>query len=135
MDRVSIGPVKGLRIALAAFIIGAVGLLCVLALGVYVIAHKTSTVESKVDTTNQFQREIIRSQRESCKKNGNPLREVLIEEQEAALTSPHDPRIHRLFPDAPPALAERVIREGNREHRERIAKLAPVDCAAQYPLP
>jgi hypothetical protein len=70
---------------------------------------------------------------ENCEKNGNPLREVLIEEQEAAILGPHDPRIHELLPGTPQAVINQIVAEGNREHRERKAKLTPVDCPKLYP--
>ena len=42
MDRVSIGPVKGLRIAVAAFVLSIVLTLAVVAIGGYLLSHKTN---------------------------------------------------------------------------------------------
>jgi len=120
------GRVKGTQLAAAAFVLSLVLLLAVGGITVFVIASKTT---NNADFATELRDGLV----ENCQQNGNPLREVLIEEQEAAIEDPHDPRIHKLFPDAPLALAEQVIREGNREHRERIKKLQPVDCSAQYP--
>lgn len=120
------GRVKGTQLAAAAFVLSLVLLLAVGGITVAVLAGKTTT-------NADFAKELRDGLVENCRQNGNPLREVLIEEQRAAIENPHDPRIKKLFPDAPLALAERVIREGNREHRERIGKLQPVDCRAQYP--
>jgi hypothetical protein len=42
MDRVSIGPVKGLRIAMAAFVLSLALLLAVAGISFYVLTHKTN---------------------------------------------------------------------------------------------
>jgi hypothetical protein len=42
MDRVSVGPVKGLRIAIAAFVLSLALMLAVGAIGAYVLTHKTN---------------------------------------------------------------------------------------------
>jgi len=126
MDRVQFGPVKGLRIAIAAFTLSLILLLAVLGFGAYLVATQSQN-------TANFSAELREGLVNNCLTNGNPLRVVLIEEQEAAIQNPRDPRIHKLFPDAPIALAEQVIREGNREHRERIKKLQPVACRSAYP--
>jgi len=70
---------------------------------------------------------------ESCEKNGNPLREVLREEQHAQITSPQDPRIQALFPNLPLAVIMPIVERGNAEHRQRLRKLHPVDCVSLYP--
>jgi hypothetical protein len=72
---------------------------------------------------------------ENCQNNGNPLREVLIEEQEGAIEDPHDPRIHALLPNTPQSVINKIVAEGNKEHRERTKKLTPVNCTQQYPEP
>lgn len=41
MDRVKIGPVRGLRIAVAAFVLSLVLLLAVGAIGFYILTHRT----------------------------------------------------------------------------------------------
>lgn len=69
----------------------------------------------------------------SCERNGNTLREVLREEQRAAITDPRDPRIRQLFPDQPQAVLNAIVAQGNSEHRTRLRKLRPVDCPSQYP--
>lgn len=69
----------------------------------------------------------------SCEKNGNTLREVLREEQLAALTDADDPRIRAILPNVPHSVIVAIVRQGNREHRERLRKLRPVDCPSQYP--
>lgn len=84
-------------------------------------------------STHRFAAKLRSGLVESCQRNGNPLREVLTEEQEAAITDPHDPQIRELLPTAPQSVINRIIAKGNREHRERIQKLAPVECEKQYP--
>lgn len=42
MDRVSVGPVKGLRIAIAAFVLSLALMLAVAAIGGYLLTHKTT---------------------------------------------------------------------------------------------
>jgi hypothetical protein len=72
------------------------------------------------------------AQRENCEKSGNPLRQILRAEQVEDLESPHDPRIHKLFPEAPIALAEKIIRENNVKHRRRIRELHLINCKSIY---
>jgi|SRR6185437_2780455 len=114
----------GVRLSFAVIIVSAV----VASIGIGALG---ATIFLRAASESELREALI----ENCERNGNPLREVLIEEQKAAIESPHDPRIHKLFPDAPTALAEQVIREGNDQHRDRIKLLAPVDCAAQYERP
>jgi hypothetical protein len=128
VDHVQIGPINGLKLALLAFLM-AVVLTCVVVGGVVVV------VLTRATDNRHFAERITDALVDSCEENGNPLREILIEEQEDALQNPHDPRIHELFPQAPIPLAEQIIREGNAQHRERIHRLRPVDCRAQYPPP
>jgi len=68
---------------------------------------------------------------ESCEVNGNPLRvtvQGLLHEQIAsARKTPAS-----FFPDIPPATFHRLIRESIEAKRKRLAKINPVDCAAQY---
>jgi len=80
----------------------------------------------------RLQRQTTEALIESCRHNGNSVRRILREEQRAALTAPGDPRLHVLFPNVPPAAVARIIREGNRLHRERIHALHRVPCRAQY---
>lgn len=107
----------------------------VIALSIVVASAGVGALGTTLFLRWQGESELRRALVENCEDNGNPLREVLIEEQVAAIQDPHDPRLRRLFPDAPLPLAEQIIREANRAHRERISLLAPVDCAAQYGQP
>jgi hypothetical protein len=120
------GRVKGTQLAAAAFVLSLVLLLAVGGITVFVLASKTT---NNADFATELRDGLV----ENCQQNGNPLREVLIEEQEAAIESPHDPRIHALLPDVPQPVIQRIVAEGNAEHRERIGKLQPIDCRAQYP--
>jgi hypothetical protein len=120
------GRVKGTQLAAAAFVLSLVLLLAVGGITIFLLAHKTTT---NADFATELRDGLV----ESCEQNGNPLREVLIEEQEAAIESPHDPRIHALLPDVPQSVIQKIVAEGNAEHRERIKKLQPVACHAQYP--
>lgn len=98
---------------------------------------KTSAEESKAAShaVARLQRRTNEALIESCERNGNSVRQILREEQRAALTSPDDPRLHVLFPNTPPAIVAGFVREGNAQHRERLHKLAPVPCRTQYPSP
>ena len=40
-----------------------------------------------------------------------------------------------IFPDVPKAVADKFIREGNKEKREEIASIRPSGCEAAYPAP
>lgn len=72
---------------------------------------------------------------DSCQHNGNSVRRILREEQQAAITSPDDPRLRALFPSVPLAVVAQIVREGNQRHRDRLRVLAPVPCKVQYPSP
>lgn len=124
MDRVNLGPVKGLRIAIAAFMLSLVLLLAVLGLGAYLVAHKTQTNAQNAE-------EIRRGLVENCAANGNPLREVvqgLLKEQ---IRNSESPVVEELFPQIPPDLLRLHI----SADRRRLAEIAPVNCSAQYPAP
>lgn len=124
MDRVGLGPVKGLRIAIAAFTLSLVLLLAVLGLGAYLVAHKTQS-------NANFSKELHGALVENCE----TTRTVLVEGIQGELLSVNDPRIPEIFPDVPKAVADRIIREGNKEKRERIAQIRPSGCEAAYPTP
>lgn len=124
MDHASLGPVKGLRIAIAAFTLSLVLLLAVGGVTVYVLTHKTQTNAQNAE-------EIRRSAIENCRVNGNPLRVVvqgLLKEQ---IRNAESPEIAKLFPQIPPDL----LRFHIAADRKRLAEIAPVDCARQYPAP
>ena len=124
MDRVSIGPVKGLRIAMAAFVLSLFLLLCAGGVGVYLVTHKAQT-------NAKFSKEL----RNGLVKNCETTRTVLVEGIQGELLSVNDPRIPEIFPDVPKEVADRIIREGNKEKRDRIATIRPSGCEAAYPQP
>ena len=133
MDRVRIGPVKGLRIAMAAFVISVFLFVAVIVGGAVLFIARSEDNAQRSQENAQFAKELRNGLVANCEANGNPLREVLIEEQHEAILSLKDPRLPQLLPTTPPAIIEQIVLEGNAQHRERIKKLMPVDCSALYP--
>lgn len=126
MDRVGLGPVKGLRIAMMAFVLSLFLLIAVLGLGAYLVTHKTNSV---VNFSTELQEALV----ENCETVGNPLREAEVEDLKEGINSVDDPLIKVLFPEVPKSVADKLIRQSNAVKRERIEKVAPIDCASSYP--
>ena len=118
------GRVKGTQLAAAAFVLSLVLLLAVGGITVFVLASKTTN-------NSAFSSELHTALVENCEKT----RTVLVEGIEGELTSVEDPRIPEIFPDVPKAVADRIIREGNQDKRDRIDKIRPSGCEAAYPAP
>jgi hypothetical protein len=68
---------------------------------------------------------------ESCEVNGNPLREVLQSVLKGEVAeSKHIPA--KFFPDIPPELFHQLLRIKREANEEKIKRIEPVDCVAQY---
>lgn len=78
----------------------------------------------------EFARDLHSSQVENCE--NSPVRKVLVEGLEEERVSVDDPRIREAFPDVPPAVTDRLIRQGNRKIGKRIDRLIGIDCEARY---
>lgn len=129
MDRLGIEPVRGLRLALAAFVISVA--LFAGTLGVALYLRSESLTE-----TQQFAQELRVGLIKSCARNGNPLREAvqaMLHEQIAQ--SRNVALLHQLFPNFPPSELDRLILAENRKRRQTLREIEPVDCAALYPPP
>ena len=127
MDRVRVGPVKGLRIAIAAFVLSVFLFVAAIVGGVYIA---TNLGTSSKDFSSELRNGLV----ESCETNGNPLREavqsILHEQIRRSRATPP-----RFFPDIPPAVFERLVGEQVRANRAAIRRIAPVACASLYPKP
>jgi len=86
----------------------------------------------RVDETNTFATELRDGLVTNCEQSGNPLRtavQMMLREQiKQAESTPA-----RYFPDVPPAVFHRLVREQVEATRAAIRRIAPVDCAALYP--
>lgn len=86
----------------------------------------------RVDETNTFATKLRDGLVTSCERGDNPLRaavQMMLREQiERAESTPA-----RFFPDVPPAVFHRLVREQVEATRAAIRRIAPVDCAALYP--
>lgn len=125
MDRVSVGRVKGLRIAIAAFVLSVFLFVAVIGGGIYLATNQSTS-------TKDFSTELRDGLVASCESNGNPLREavqaMLRDQIRRSKNTPPE-----FFPDIPPAVFERLVSEQIRANRARIAQIAPLDCASLYP--
>lgn len=128
MDRVAIGPVKGLRIAVAAFIISIVLFLVVVGGAIYVGATRQNDIN---DFTDQLHAGLI----ENCEKNGNPLREAVQDMLRAENARNRSPELRRFFPQIPPAELEAAIEQKVAANREVIHRIAPLPCDSVFPKP
>lgn len=102
MDRVSLGPVKGLRIAVAAFVLSIALFVAVIAAGIYFATNESAR-------TKDFSSELRDGLVANCERNGNPLREAvqrMLREQIAR--SERTPA--NFFPNIPPKVFEELIR-------------------------
>lgn len=126
MDRVDaelpfVGPVKGLRIAVAAFV------LSILLFGVVVVGA-IYVVEVHSADANRLREGLV----ESCERNGNPLRKTVQDILRDQIKQSESPLLARFFPQIPKADLDRLIAAQNELRRERIQQIAPVDCQALY---
>jgi len=125
VDRVGIGPVKGLRIAVAAFVLSIVLFVTVVAGGVYFATDETVS-------TRDFSSKLRDGLVASCERNGNPLREAVQRMlREQIRRSERTPA--SFFPNIPPKVFEELIRQSIEADRKTIHEIAPVDCASLYP--
>lgn len=126
MDRVSVGPVKGLRIAVAAFVLSVVLFVAVIAGGIYFATNESAS-------TRDFSSELRDGLVASCERNGNPLREAVQKMLRDDIAQSRSPALRRFFPQIPPAELDRLIQAETKANEETIREIAPVDCASLYP--
>lgn len=127
MDSVSLGPVKGLRIAVAAFLLSVV-----LFLGG--IAGAGYLLNARSDDAARFASELRNGLVKSCEQNGNPLRRAvqrMLHEQ--IRSSEQTPATY--FPNIPPAVFKMLVKRQIKADRETIHQIAPVSCSSLYPKP
>jgi len=125
MERTS-GPFKGLRFAVAAFVIS-------LFLFLAVVGGGTLLIITRSNDNARFAEQIRDGLVASCEQNGNPTREAvqgLLEEQ---IRTAQSPIIDSLFPSFPPAELEALINARIRANQNRLEEVRPVDCSRLYP--
>jgi hypothetical protein len=126
MDRVSIGRVKGLKIAVAAFLLSVALFVGVVAWGLY------SQVQHQRDLET-FASELHAALVFNCEKNGNPVRAavraILLEE----LRQINAPEIHRFFPYVSHVELEALIAQKVRANRRLLRRIEPVNCSTRFP--
>lgn len=86
----------------------------------------------RIDEANTFTSELRDGLVESCEQNGNPLRvavQMMLREQiQRAESTPA-----RFFPDVPPEVFHRLVRDQVVATEEAIRRIAPINCRALYP--
>jgi uncharacterized membrane protein len=128
MDQVSAGRVKGLRIAIAAFVLSIFLFLLVAGGGIYLVTAQSTKAE---DFSSELRDGLVAS----CESNGNPLREAVQKMLRDDIAQSRSPVLRRLFPQVPRAELDALIRADNEADRATIESIAPVDCASLYPRP
>lgn len=128
MDRVSIGPVKGLKIALAAFLLSIVLFLAVLGGGAYLFVSRNNDLHA---TAVQLREGLVRS----CQRNGNPLRKAVQRQIRERIQQREHLDFTRFFPNVPPGELNRLLAQENRADRVSLKQIAPIDCKRLYPAP
>lgn len=126
MDRVSIGPVNGLRFAVVAFVLSVFLFAAMFGGGAYLLIQRNEDV---ADSAAELRDALVHA----CK--ANPLRRAEVEDQREALVDPADPRYRELLPNVPRSVIDRIATETNVRHRERIREIRSIDCEARYPSP
>jgi hypothetical protein len=69
----------------------------------------------------------------SCERNGNPLREAVIDQLEGEIEQSKIVDYSEFFPSVPPERLDALIREENQRIRGYIEQIQPVDCPSLYP--
>jgi hypothetical protein len=69
----------------------------------------------------------------SCERNGNPLREAVIDQLEGEIQQSKAFDYSEFFPSVPPERLHTLIREENQRMRGYIEQIQPVDCPSLYP--
>jgi hypothetical protein len=87
----------------------------------------------RVDQAIEFSQDLRTGLIKSCDRNGNPLREAVQRILRQEIAQSQSPLLYEFFPQIPRARLEALIVEQNKERREIIAEIQPVDCAQQYP--
>lgn len=118
------GRVKGIHLAVLAFILSLFLLLITVGGGAYVLTHETQTQAT-------FSRELREGLIENCEKNGNPLREVVQKLLHEQIRNAESPQIRVFLPQIPLYL----LRAHIAADRKRLGEIAPVVCTRQYPSP
>lgn len=128
MDRVAIGPVKGLKVAIAAFVLSVV--LFVIVVGGLIVVFATRN-----DELERFSQDLRAGLVRNCETNGNPLREAVRGQLREEIHKRGTIDYSRFFPDIPPAELESLLAQQNRADHKTLRKLAPVDCPSLFPSP
>ena len=128
MDRVRVGPVKGLKIAVAAFVLSVLLFAAVVGLGIYILTNQS-------DETQDFSAQLREGLVTSCEVNGNPLREAVRNQIQEQIRQREHLDYARFFPNVPPEELKLLLEQQNEADRATLAEIAPVDCSEQYPKP
>lgn len=128
MDSVKLGPVKGLRIAVAAFAISIVLFIAVIGGALWLLNTRNSDLSG-------FATDLRNGLVKSCERTGNPLREAVQKMLRDQIRQSNPAEIRRFFPQIPAAELERLIAEQITRDRTTIRQIAPVDCSNLYPRP
>jgi hypothetical protein len=128
MDRVQIGPAKGVRIAVTAFVVSIVVLLCVVGGTLFLLTDRSSETEA-------FSAELRAGLVTNCQRGGNPLRKAVQRMLREQIAQSKHIDLAKFFPQIPPAELQRLIAEQNAKRRALIRSIAPVDCTRLYPTP
>lgn len=126
MDQITVKRVKGLRIAIAAFVLSVFLFVAVIVGGAYVLTTRSDDLQ---DFSSALRNGLV----QSCEENGNPLREAVQEEVRSEIRQRSTLDYGRFFPDVPAAELERLLAEETAEDRAILKKIAPVDCPSLYP--
>lgn len=128
MDRVRVGPVKGLKIAIAAFVLSVALFVVVVAIGVYLATHESSA-------TKDFSADLRDGLVASCERNGNPLREAVRDQIQREIRQRESLDYSRFFPNVPASELQQLLAEQTAADRATLRELAPVNCQQLYPRP
>jgi hypothetical protein len=117
-----------LRLAVAAFALSLVLALSTAGAMTYVLTSNTTS-------TKDFATDLRNGLVQSCKVNGNPLREAVQDQLREQIHQRENLDYARFFPNVPFAELKALLEQQNRADRATLKKIAPVDCSRLYPKP
>jgi len=128
VDKVTVGRVKGLRIAVTAFVLSVILFIGGIFTTGYFLAARNSDNE-------RFAKELHDGLVRNCKKNGNPLREAVQSQIREQIKQRQTFDYTKFFPSVPPAELKHLLEEQNRIDQARLKEIAPVPCTKIFPRP
>jgi hypothetical protein len=99
-------------------------------LGFYLGANERT---DRIDQSLAFSKDLRQGLVRSCDKNGNPLREAVQRILTREIEQSKQPFVYEILDKLPRAAVDKLVADQNKERREIIAEIEPIDCAKQYP--